>query len=130
MSRRSDPELDGFATIQYVAAVGLSLTFLVLLVNVMVFQYGRGVVQAAADEAARAAAPVDSDLGVCESRANDVLDDGLARSMRAGSHVTCRLDGQWVVVRGDASFPGWFPLMPDWHFTVTSRSLRTTTGSA
>lgn len=129
MNSGSDAEQNGFATIQYIASVAFSLTFLVLLVNLIVFQYGRGVVQAATDEAARAAAPVNANLNDCAARANEVLDDGLARSMRAGSRVTCTLQGVWVVAHGDADFPGWLPLVPDWHFTVTSRSLRGTAGA-
>ena len=125
MTSRSEPEQGGFATAQYVVAVAFSLIFLVMLVNIVVFQYGRGVVQAAADEAARAAAPVDADIAACSVRGDEVLDAGLARSMRAGVHVTCVSSGDWVIAKATASFPGWLPLVPSWDFSVSSRALRT-----
>ncbi len=115
---------EGFATAQYVVAVALSLVFLVMLVNVVVFQYGRGVVQAAADEGARAGAPIGADASTCRTRASEVLDAGLAESMRAGTTLRCTVNGAWVESVATATFPAWMPMIPDWSFEVHSRSLR------
>ena len=48
----------GMATVQYVVTAGLSLLLFVAFANLIVFQYGRGVVRAALDEGVRAGAPL------------------------------------------------------------------------
>ena len=57
MTRRrgvGEPDDAGFVTVQFTAAVAFSMVVLVMLANLIVYQYGRGVVRAAVDEAVRA----------------------------------------------------------------------------
>ncbi len=114
----------GFTSVQYVVSVAMSLGVLVMLVNLIVFQYGRGVVQAAAEEGARAGAPLGASVANCDVRARQMLDAGLARSMREGAVIRCEPEGDWIVAHGSARFRSWVPMIPDWHFEVSARSLR------
>lgn len=118
----------GFATIQFVFATGLALLFLVLVANVIVFQYGRGVVRAAMDEAARAGSlAVGSDaerVRACGVRADDVLDDLLGGPLGDDVAVSCSVDRSGpvpvVTARADVAFQSWVDPVPDWSFTATA----------
>jgi len=118
----------GFATIQFVLATGLALLFLVLVANIIVFQYGRGVVRAATDEAARAgslAAGSDAErVEACGHRADDVLDDLLSGPLGDGVAVSCSVEYSGpvpvVTARADVTFRSWIDPVPDWSFTATA----------
>jgi hypothetical protein len=105
-------------TIQYVAAIGLSLVVFVTMANFVVDLYARGVVRSAIDEGARAGAAIDSSAADCERRAGDVLAGLLGRAPGRSVDVSCReVDG---AVHADAGvvLPGWIPGVPAWSFTV------------
>ncbi len=104
----------------YLVAVGISLLFFVLLVQFVVWQYGRGAVRAALDEAARAGAPVDADAGDCERRAAAVLDDLLGGALGREVRVSCRETPTQVLVSADVVFRSWLPPSPDWSFRLTA----------
>jgi hypothetical protein len=113
----SDRE-QGFATIQYVLAVALSLVLLVLIANLLVDVYARGAVRDALDEGVRAAVPIDAPVSVCEQRARDVLSD-LVRAPVAAVDVRCRRDGARVVADAHVSMRSWLPvLVPDWRMDL------------
>lgn len=120
----------GFVTVQFVAAAGLSLVLLTALANVVVAQYGRGVLRAAADEAVRAGARVavggDAvSLDRCVSRGEAVLDDLLSGALGRGASVTCRLLGpERLEAEVEALFPAWLPLYPDWPVTATATAVK------
>ncbi|HVM00774.1 MAG TPA: hypothetical protein VM324_15905 [Egibacteraceae bacterium] len=114
----------GFVTVQYVAVVGLSLLFVVMLANLVVFQYGRGVVRAALDEGARAGTRTTAGAAECEARAGDVLADLLGGAMGAGVRLRCADDGDLVRASADVVFVGWLPAVPDWRFTAEATASR------
>lgn len=104
----------------YVFAVGVSLIFFVLLVQFVVWQYGRGVVRAALDEGARVGAPAEASLADCETRAVDVLADLLGGAMGDEVEVRCTQAGSQVVAEATVTFRAWLPPSPDWSFQVAA----------
>lgn len=118
------PADGGFVTVASVAVTGLSLLFVVALVNIVVFQYGRGVVRAALDEGVRAGARATAGVGECEARAGDVLADLLGGAMGAGVQLACTDDGAVLRAAADVTFVGWLPAVPDWRFTAEATAVR------
>lgn len=114
----------GFVTVQYVAVVGLSLVFVVLLTNLVVFQYGRGVVRAALDEGVRAGTRATAGAAECEARAGDVLADLLGGAMGTGVRLACTDDGVHVRATADVVFTSWAPGVPDWRFGARAQARR------
>jgi hypothetical protein len=114
----------GFVTLQFVLAAALSLLLVAVVANLVVFQYGRGVVRAALDEGARAGARVDDGAHECRRRAEAVLGDLLGGAMGRGVSVTCADLGFAVVADARAQFPGWAPGVPAWAFTMRAQAAR------
>lgn len=97
--------------------VGLSFVFLLMIANLIVFQYGRGVVREALDSGARAGATADGNAADCEARADDALRGLIGASMRAGVSLRCDVRGDTVVATADVHFASWLPaFVPDWTF--------------
>lgn len=119
------PAEGGFVTIQYLLVVALSLMLVVVLTNLVVFQYGRGVVRAALDEGVRAGVRATAGVAECEDRARDVLADLLGGAMGAGVALACSDDGRRVRATADVEFAGWSPAVPDWRFVAEAESVRT-----
>lgn len=113
----------GFTSVQSVAVMAMSLLALLALANFVVFQYGRGAVRAALDEAVRVGSRASASVAECEARAEDVLDDLLGGAMGAGVSVTCQDTGQLIEARATATFSGWIPPVPDWTFTVAAAAV-------
>lgn len=86
-------------------AAGLMLLVVVQIVNVMVFQFGLGVVRAAVDEGARAGA-LTGDTRVCEQRATTTLND-LAAGMAGGVTVNCAVTGTSMTATATVAWNGW-----------------------
>jgi len=114
----------GFSSVQAVAAMAFALLALMWLVNFVAFQYGRGAVRAAVDEAARAGSRASASEAVCAERARDVLGDLLGGAMGRNVEVTCTDRGTRMEARATATFLGWVPPVPDWHFTVAAVAVR------
>jgi hypothetical protein len=104
----------------YVYAVGVSLVFFVLLVQFVAWQYGRGVVRAALDEAARVGAATDAGPADCQARAAAVLDDLLGGALGDEVTVACDETATQMVAGADVTFRAWLPVSPDWTFRVTA----------
>ena len=116
---------DGFLTIQYLLAIGLTFVLLVQVTNLLVHAYGRGAVRAALDEGVRAGSVVDAAPAECAARARAVLGDLLGGWMGDGvGAVTCSMDGDRVTARVHATFPAWVPGVPPYSFTTTARMVR------
>lgn len=82
MMKRAPTRLQtGFTTVENIAAIGISLFVLAVVANVVMFQYGRGVVRGALDDGVRAGARLsatDSDaVAACQQRAQEVIDAGI-----------------------------------------------------
>lgn len=104
----------------YVAGVTIALFFFVLLLQFVVWQYGRGVVRAALDEGARAGAVASAEPHVCEERAGDVLGDLLGGALGREVEVTCAEEGSQIVARARVTFRSWLAPAPDWTFAVAA----------
>jgi hypothetical protein len=106
----------GFTTIQYVVATALSLVLFVLVANLLVDLYERGVVRDALDEGVRSAVPLHGSAAACEERVRAVV-----RAIGGGSalHVDalqCDVHDGVVVATADATMRSWLPgLLPSWH---------------
>lgn len=106
-------------------AFGIALLFFTLLAQFAVWQYGRGAVRSAAEEAARAAAPLAADPGACTRRFEEVRTGLLGGRLGDGVGAPrCRLVGDLVEVSADVRFERWLPISPDWSFTVTAVALK------
>lgn len=108
---------EGASSVATVLVMTLVLVFFVNLAQLVVWQYGRGSVRAAVDEAARAGAGTAGGLAACEERAEAVLRDLLGGSMGDEVRVSCRDDGSEIVAEASVVFRSWMPPMPDWSFT-------------
>lgn len=108
---------DGASSVATILVMTLVLVFFVNLAQVVVWQYGRGSVRAALDEAARAGAGTAGGLAACEERAGAVLRDLLGGSMGDEIQVSCRDEGSGIVAEASVMFRSWMPPMPDWTFT-------------
>ena len=113
---------EGMATPQFVLAAGLSLLLFVAFVNLIVFQYGRGVVRAAIDEGVRAAAPVDATLNDCRDRIASFVGDLLGGEMGDGVVAVCGDLGDVIVADAHVHFEGW--VVPDWDFDLSATAVK------
>lgn len=114
----------GFASIEWVWATLIGLLMFVLLANVIVNQYARGVLRAAVDEGARQGAREGATVADCDTRANEVLDDLLGGSLGRQVNMACRMEPQAAVAEATAILPGWLPGVPDWTVTLRASRLR------
>lgn len=115
---------DGSAVPTYVAGVATVLVFFVLLLQFVVWQYGRGVVRAALDEGARAGAVATADPGVCEERARDVLGDLLGGRLGQEIQVSCAEQGDEMLAEARVTFRSWLAPAPDWSFRVAATAVK------
>lgn len=114
----------GFLTPQMVFAIGLSFVVLVMMINLIVFQYGRGAVRAALDEGVRRGTREPAAAADCQARAQEVVQSLLRGSMGDGVSIVCaEVDGQ---MRAEASvvFQGWLPGVPDWSFRIGAAGVK------
>ena len=114
----------GATFIALVAATGVALVIVVGIIQVIVFQYGKGTVRAALDEAARAGARSGTTVATCQERAADVLGDLLAGSLGDGVDVSCADDGERIVVTATVHFDGWFGPLTDYDAVLTASAAK------
>ncbi len=115
----------GFATTEYVLAAGLALVFFTLLANLVVMQYTRGVLRAAADEGARRGAVyLVGDVAACEEAMRRVLDDLAGGPLISGVELGCVDVGRVVRARAEAVLRGWLPGVPDLVVRMESAATR------
>jgi len=122
-SHRRQAEEFGFISVEILGAVFLSFLVLVALMNIIVVQYGLGVVRAAADEGARSGARLNSGASAtaaCEARAADVL-QSIGRLADASSG--CTVDGDQVRSVVNVRFEPWFPGVPAVEEQIEGRSV-------
>lgn len=111
-----DADERGSMTIQYIWAVALSLVFLVVVANLVAFQYGRGVVRGALDEGVRVGSRATAAAAECQARAQQVLDQLLAGPLGDDVSVSCRDAGDRVVASADGAFAPWVGVLPEHRF--------------
>lgn len=126
MTRRSrrPAEEQGYLTVQVVLAVALSFVLLVMVANLIVFQYGRGVVRAALDEGVRRGTRAPATAAECEARAREVVAQLLGGPMGRGVTITCTEVGGQMRARADVVFRSWVPGLPDWSFRAAAAGVK------
>lgn len=115
---------DGYYSAEFVAVVALSLLLLVLIANVIVVQYGRGVVRSAAEEGAQAGSRLGSSAAECVSRSQDVIDGLLGGPLGANVMPTCAVTGDRVSSTVSYTFTPWLPLLPAFSGSETSVAVK------
>lgn len=109
----------GAVVLSGIAAIAVMFVAFVLIAQFAVWQYGRGAVQAAADDAAQAASAYRADPARCvavfELARADVLGGSLGQGVGSPS---CTSDGEFVEVVVPVTFRRWLPLSFDWSFEV------------
>jgi hypothetical protein len=115
----------GFATLQYVLAVGLSFVLLVLVANLLVDLYARAAIRDALEEGTHAEVALDAAPTACEQHARTALDGLLRGSIGRDVTVHCTTSATGVIATADARLRSWLPLLvPDWRFTVHAVAAR------
>ena len=114
----------GATFIALVMATGVVLVLVTAILQVIVFQYGKGAVRAALDEAARSAARSPTSVETCQARAANALGDLLGGAMGDGVEVSC-IDGpDRVTVTANVHFDGWFGSLTDYNATLTASAAK------
>ncbi len=115
----------GSITLPAVASLGLVLVAFVVVAQFASWQYARGALRAAAQEAAADAAVLASEPGRCEATFDAVRADLLGGSLGAGvGPVRCDVGADIVVVEVDARFDSWLPFVPDGATSVRAVAVR------
>ncbi len=114
----------GSAVPAYVFGVATVLVFFVLLLQFVVWQYGRGVVRDALDEGARAGSSAFADPAACEGRAREVLGDLLGGRLGREIDLSCNEDGDEMVARARVTFRSWLAPAPNWTFQVAATAVK------
>ncbi|MDH3607566.1 MAG: hypothetical protein OER12_11290 [Acidimicrobiia bacterium] len=115
---------EGFLTAQFVVAVAFSLLLLVLIANVIIVQYARGVVRSAAEEGAQAGSRLTATSAECIARADEVLDGLLGGAMGDGVSASCTVGPTEVAATVTYTFEPWLPLIPAWTGSQTSFAVK------
>lgn len=97
--------------------MAIVLVFFVLLLQFVLWQYGRGAVRSALDEGARAGAATTRPAD-CQQLAQASLHQLLGGSMGAQTTITCQRAAGQMIATADATFPAWLGFVPDWTFTL------------
>jgi hypothetical protein len=117
----------GFVTVQYVAATGFTLLFLMLLANLLVDLYERAAVREALDEGVHAAVSVDAPAGACEQRANDALRGLVHGPLGRDITLACAVDATRARASATVVLRSWMPaIVPPWRFTLDASARRET----
>ena len=118
----------GMATIGLVAATGIILIVVVGIINVIVFQSGRGAARSALDEGARTGTRYGPTGGptACEQHARAVIDQLLAGTMGTGVTIQCSDAGTQIVATARVHFDGWFGTITDYDGTITATAAKET----
>ena len=90
------------------------------LLDVAVTQYGVGVVRAALEEGARAAARVGSGPAECETAAHAWLEDTFGGTRGEMVEVTCSATPTEVHALATMRWDAWLPGVPAWELEVAT----------
>jgi hypothetical protein len=104
--------------------IALSLFLFVMLANVIVAMYGRGVVRAALDEGVRVGSRAPLGAEQCELRVAEALGQLLGGAMGDGVAFSCAETGDAITAAATVHFDGWLPLVPDFSFDVGASAVK------
>jgi len=93
------------------------------LANLVVVQYGRGVLRSALDQGARAGA-VSSSVEECRQRTENVLGQLLGGRMGDSVETSCGIGPRMVTASGRAVFVSWTPFTSDFVIEMTAQATR------
>lgn len=115
---------DGDVVLPYTAAIAMSLVLFVMMANVIVAMYGRGVVRAALDEGVRTGSRATNGEAECEQRAQETLGQLLGGPMGDGVRFDCAEQDGRVVALATVSFASWVPGIPPFTFDVGASAVK------
>jgi hypothetical protein len=113
----------GITSVQFLLASGLALMLFLTLANLVVVQYGRGVLRSALDQGARAGA-VSSSVEECRQRTENVLGQLLGGRMGDSVETSCGIGPRMVTASGRAVFVSWTPFTSDFVIEMTAQATR------
>jgi len=113
----------GITSVQFLLASGLGLLLFLALANLVVVQYGRGVLRSALDQGARAGA-VSSSVEECRQRTENVLGQLLGGRMGDSVETSCGIGPRMVTASGRAVFVSWTPFTSDFVIEMTAQATR------
>lgn len=114
----------GFVTTQFVLAVALSLLLFVMLCNAIVYQYGRGVLRDALDEAVRSGSRAGGSTASCQRAAEEVRRSLLGGPVGAHVSLRCGLAGGRVQASASGYMASWLPLVPDFPVALSATAVK------
>lgn len=112
----------GVSSVQFLLAAGLGLILFLALANLVVVQYGRGAVQSALEQGARAGSLSGSSVE-CEAVARDVVSQLLGGEMSHGLTISCAPAGALMTAQGSGEFAAWTPMSPPFSVSLVSEAV-------
>ncbi|HUZ43532.1 MAG TPA: hypothetical protein VMU63_03955 [Acidimicrobiales bacterium] len=99
-------------------AVVILLAVVFMGANLIVDQYGQGVVRTAVDEGAQTGS-VQGDpasaVAACQAKEAEVMSGLLSGGLGRDLHLNCQVQGPEVVAVATGTLPGWLPPVPAVH---------------
>lgn len=114
MTRLGDDQ--GVTAVTGVMAMVLSMVVVTAMINLIVAQYGRGVVRGALDAGVRAGGMTAASETACEARIDRALDQMLGE-LRHGVAASCAAADDRVTATATIAWPTWLPAMPTLRWT-------------
>jgi ABC-type Fe3+ transport system permease subunit len=114
----------GFVTTQFVLAVAFSLLLFVMLCNAIVYQYGRGVLRDALDEAVRNGSRAGGSTASCQQAAEEVRRTLLGGPVGAHVSLRCGLAAGRVQASASGYMTSWLPLVPDFPVALSATAVK------
>ena len=108
----------GAATVVVVLLAGMLFYGFLAFTNFVIYQYGRGVVRSAVDQAAQAGSRASASTDTCQARADEALDNLAGGTLGDNITVSCADNGQFVTATATATFSSLLDVIPDYSFTV------------
>jgi hypothetical protein len=103
----------GMTTLPTVTAASFALVAFLLLANLVLVQYGRGVARTAVDEAVRRSAVGGGNVEMCAGASTDVLSDLLGGPYGAGLVTRCWMTDGAMYGTVEGNLPALVPVLPD-----------------
>jgi len=99
-------------------AVVILLGVVLMGANLVIDQYGQGVVRTAVDEGAQTGS-VQGDpasaVAACQAKESEVMSGLLSGGFGRDLRLSCQIEGSDVVAEASGTLPGWLPPVPAVH---------------
>lgn len=109
------------SSVQFLLASALALLLFLAIANLVVVQYGRGVLRSAVEQGARSGS-VSRSILACEDKAHEVVDQLLGGRMSDDLEIGCLVSGGMMVASGTATFESWTPMTRDFVVDLEGRA--------